>query len=116
MSEGHEVWASLIDTRDGLPIPLVKPTIFIGRASTCEVMLRDTSVSREHAMIVRSQGKVLIQDLQSANGTIVNDVRVTIPTELNTGDRISVGTRRLIFRLEDGSEAEDQAETMKLRF
>jgi len=73
----------------------------IGRASnreqTCELPLEDQIVSRRHARISRDdQGRWWIEDLQSKNGTFVND-EVIKRVRLKTGDRIGIGGCRLVF-------------------
>jgi len=58
----------------------------VGRAATCHVRLPDSSVSRTHAKIVLEDGKVTLMDLESSNGTFVNDAPITEPRELELGD------------------------------
>lgn len=62
----------------------------VGRAHTCDVMLNDVSVSREHAAIVRRAERFWVVDLGSLNGTFVND-RQTAEHPLNPGDRLRFG-------------------------
>ena len=45
----------------------------LGRNPDCQIVIPITSVSREHAAIVRRQGRYYIEDLQSRNGTFIND-------------------------------------------
>ena len=70
----------------------------IGRAAELEVRVDDTSVSRVHARITRRPGgKYLLEDLQSRNGTLLNDERVTTRV-LAFGDRIQIGGQaQLLF-------------------
>ncbi len=49
----------------------------IGRSADCEVPLDVPAVSRRHAAILRDSGRYYIEDLQSRNGTFLNDKRVT---------------------------------------
>jgi pSer/pThr/pTyr-binding forkhead associated (FHA) protein len=68
--------------------------IRIGRARDCEVQLirdDDTSVSRHHAEIETSNGRVTLRDLGSRNGTFVNGTRLAAPHELSLHDRIELG-------------------------
>ena len=62
----------------------------VGRANTCDVMLNDVSVSREHAAIVRRAEQFWVVDLDSLNGTFVNDQQ-TAEHPLNPGDRLRFG-------------------------
>jgi hypothetical protein len=69
--------------------------VTIGRAPTCDVIIADPLVSREHALIRIGPTEVFIEDLQSANGVYVNNVRIFEPHQLCDGDRILVGTQEL---------------------
>jgi pSer/pThr/pTyr-binding forkhead associated (FHA) protein len=65
--------------------------VVIGRADA-DLTLSDPEVSRRHA-VVRDRGGILeLTDLGSLNGTWVNGVRVTAPTQLAAGDSLRVGT------------------------
>ena len=48
----------------------------IGRSADCEVPLDVPAVSRRHAAILRESGDFFVEDLQSRNGTFLNDERV----------------------------------------
>ncbi len=62
----------------------------IGRDPKCGIVIPVTSVSREHAQIVRVQGAFLIKDLDSRNGTFVNNQAISAPTPLKNNDRIRI--------------------------
>jgi FHA domain len=68
--------------------------LLIGRHSTCDVVLSDLSVSRRHARLVFRDGKWVLQDLQSTNGTVVNGTSVG-RFELRPGDRLVLGNVHL---------------------
>jgi len=61
----------------------------VGRAATSHVRLPDSSVSRTHAKLVLTDGKVTLSDLGSSNGTLVNGAPVSKPRELALGDLVS---------------------------
>ncbi|MDP9002390.1 MAG: GGDEF domain-containing protein [Myxococcota bacterium] len=63
----------------------------IGRSAGVTIRLQDEGVSRKHAKIVQGDGEPWIQDLQSANGTIINGERVGRAV-LRDGDKIRVGS------------------------
>jgi pSer/pThr/pTyr-binding forkhead associated (FHA) protein len=65
--------------------------ITIGRRSTCELVLDDMQVSREHARIIIGAETAAIEDLGSANGVYVNDEKISGLQQLRDGDRIRVG-------------------------
>ncbi len=71
--------------------------MLIGRTRRCDIRVDgDSSVSRKHASIEKKDGRFLLQDLKSTNGTLVNgdliDVRL-----LDHGDKIRVGRTELQF-------------------
>ncbi len=68
--------------------------LIIGRHHACDVVLGDLSVSRHHARLVRRDGRWIMQDLASTNGTVINGLRVG-RCELRPGDRIMLGDARL---------------------
>jgi DNA-binding CsgD family transcriptional regulator len=49
----------------------------VGRSSQCDLVLKDPSVSRQHAKIVFEKSRVVIRDLESRNGTFINDMPIT---------------------------------------
>ncbi|MBN1608047.1 MAG: FHA domain-containing protein [Polyangiaceae bacterium] len=67
----------------------------IGRAPHCRIVIRDPLVSREHALLRVSPMEVQIEDLGSANGVFVNNVRISGLCPLRDGDHILLGTREL---------------------
>lgn len=73
----------------------------IGRASDCDLRIEDSGVSRHHAEVRYSDGRVGIVDLGSTNGLTVNG-KPTERVELNDGDRIDIGHSTLIFRRDEG--------------
>jgi two-component system, cell cycle response regulator len=66
----------------------------IGRGSAATLRVDDDGVSRRHARIVQRDGRVEIEDLQSANGTIVNGERVA-SRQLTDGDKIRFGSNTI---------------------
>lgn len=72
---------------------------FIGRSSDCRVVLGDPSVSRYHARIVVAEESVVMEDLNSRNGTYVEGRRIVDAVPLDNEDEIHIGAVRLIFRL-----------------
>lgn len=68
--------------------------IKIGRSQECDLKINDTSVSRVHARIVIKNSDVIIEDLNSANGTYVNNKRIT-HSQINRSDVIRLGNHNL---------------------
>jgi len=77
--------------------PLTKPVVVIGRLAESDVVLTDPGVSRTHAEIRRENGRWVIADRGSTNGTRVNDASIETWV-LGEGDRIKVGSTVLEFR------------------
>lgn len=68
--------------------------ITIGKDSGCTCPLPNDTVSSIHARVFYKLGQWWIEDLNSSNGTILNDTRVMIPTVITEGDTIQVGEIR----------------------
>jgi len=72
-------------------VPLDGDEITIGRREDNLVHLPERNVSRHHARLVRREGRMLLEDLRSANGTHVNGVRITEPVPLGEADLVRIG-------------------------
>jgi len=70
--------------------------VTIGRSSQATVTIRDQSVSRLHAAIVRRQGSLYVRDLGSRNGTRCNGVVVNGEIRLAPGDELTVGGASIV--------------------
>jgi diguanylate cyclase (GGDEF)-like protein len=68
---------------------------FLGRGQSVTIRLTDEGISRKHARLVQHGGEVLIEDLQSSNGTIVNGAPVTMQV-LKDGDKIRLGSTTIL--------------------
>ena len=62
------------------------------------MVLQDAGVSRKHVRISDRLGRFYVQDLGSANGTLVNDALLSGERELRNGDRISLGPVEFVFK------------------
>lgn len=78
----------------------------IGREEGATIQLHDTEVSRKHAQVVYDSGRFLITDLNSSNGTFVNQVRIT-KAAINSGDKVNVGSTCLQFNQTPIPEKDD---------
>jgi len=86
----------------GKVFPVTKRQITIGRDPGNDVVLRDALVSRRHARIHRQDGRWVVVDLGSRNGTFVNDVRIKAPHPLSPGVNLRLGHTHLVVH--DGLE------------
>jgi len=77
-------------TEAGQSIEISEDEMAIGRGSECPVCVSDDSVSRKHAVITRVLGHTFVLDLESTNGTFVNDQRIE-RAELKSNDVLRVG-------------------------
>lgn len=71
--------------------------VTIGRAATNQIIIKDDRCSRNHAEIFYSAGQWILRDLESRNGTMVGDQRITTDWALQPGDAIRVGQSQLVF-------------------
>ena len=58
----------------------------------------ESGISRQHARIEIANGRAILEDLGSKNGTWLNDARIAKAVELTDGDMIRIGVVRLTFR------------------
>jgi diguanylate cyclase (GGDEF)-like protein len=77
--------------------------LLIGRGPDCDIRINDTSVSRHHVRIQRQGEAYVLADLQSTNGTFVND-EAACRCQLNDGDSLRVGN--CIYRYLAGDNVE----------
>ena len=75
------------------------PEVVIGRQNA-DLVLEDPEVSRRHAVLRRSGDSVLIEDLDSTNGTFVNGERIGAPMRVRSGDELRVGQTTLQIELD----------------
>lgn len=86
-----------------------KGPVYIGRHMHSQVFLPDKSVSRQHAVIFSSHdGKWMVEDLDSANKTYLNDEPVH-KSEIKTGDVLNITDFAIEINLEDGVEVESES-------
>jgi hypothetical protein len=77
-------------------VPASGAPIHIGRSPECELVLRDSRVSRRHARLAPRDGVLVLTDLGSTNGTRVNGHRIS-EVVLGAGDRIAIGDTTLLI-------------------
>lgn len=69
----------------------IQPEIALGRDPACDIPIIDDTVSARHARLVYHHSQWWLEDLNSTNGTRLNQVLVTTPTVLTSGDEIDLG-------------------------
>ena len=83
--------APCVLVQSGRLYPLAEGENVLGRDGDAASWFDSTSVSRRHARIVVTDGKALLEDLASKNGTFLGDVRVSAPVPLDDGGRSGSG-------------------------
>jgi diguanylate cyclase (GGDEF)-like protein len=89
----------------GARYPLQSTALVLGRGEDCAIQIHDHSVSRRHARIEPAPDGYYVFDLQSTNGTFVNDKPLT-NAKLHDGDYLRVGN--CIFRFLAGGNVESE--------
>lgn len=96
LSEGTALLISTRGAVSGSRYLLDEDKVTVGRDSRADILLDDSTVSRSHAVFIRSNGVFTVVDSGSLNGTYVNRQRVE-RTQLKNGDEIMIGKFRLVF-------------------
>ena len=78
-------------------IPSEVQELTIGRTEKADLRVDDVNVSRKHAKLKREWNDLVIEDLGSRNGVIVNGRKISTPTRLNDADEIYLGAVHLTF-------------------
>jgi CheY-like chemotaxis protein len=87
----------------------VRPRRFpyvIGRGTDCDLQLFDPALSRRHCRLGWQDGRLIVEDLQSRNGTFVNGKKVAEPQPLSEGDQLRIGGSEFAVRLRAEPAAE----------
>ena len=99
----RRVLAAVRIRRDAGPLVVAEPPhdaalagLVIGRNPDCDLVVMDPTVSRRHAELRREDGRWILADLGSSNGTRVNGWRVRRAT-IGVGDELMLGHQRLVF-------------------
>lgn len=91
---------------EGKVIPLAGSSFKIGRGETCHLRPNSEQVSREHAEFVIESSAVIVRDLGSRNGTLVNGKALTTePCTLKDRDLVQVGPLTFAVSIQDAPVA-----------
>lgn len=93
--------AAIAGKLKGAVFPLTEAPVLIGRETAASLCIADPSVSRRHSQIEKEGEQFVIADLESLNGTFINDVPVK-RRPLAHGDRVRIGDSQFLFLLHDG--------------
>ncbi|MEE2903390.1 MAG: FHA domain-containing protein [Myxococcota bacterium] len=117
----EELEASTSQKADAILVGLTEPVVderfilqsgenIIGRLEDCDVPVLHESISRQHARISLRTGETIVEDLQSSNGTFVNDEKVK-ESGLSNFDLLKVGN--VEFRLELPAQYQGASRSIK---
>ncbi|MFP6574467.1 MAG: ATP-binding protein [Pirellulaceae bacterium] len=84
---------------------LAEVSVTIGRENSNGIQLHDTEASRRHVELRKNESTYELVDLESSNGTFVNNARIE-QRLLQNGDRVEIGRTRMIFTASDEAETE----------
>ncbi|MCH3971446.1 MAG: FtsW/RodA/SpoVE family cell cycle protein [Oscillospiraceae bacterium] len=79
-------------------IPVLYWENSLGRSPSCDIVLPDSAVSRDHAVLMRRESGWLLTDTGSKSGTYLNGQKIKGSTKVIPGDLIGIGRTNLIFR------------------
>jgi len=93
-----------INEKGGAPrvMEFDKPEVTIGRVQGNDIILPKGNISKRHSRIVLKDGKFIIVDLKSTNGTYVNGRKITSPHILKDADKIYIGDFTLTVEPQGG--------------
>ncbi len=98
-------------------VPLIREEITIGRKEGNTIRLTERNVSRRHARIMRGNGHVQIEDLDSYNGVRVNGSRIQGRCQLSISDRVQIGDYLIELKSDeavDGADAYGEQRTQPI--
>jgi pSer/pThr/pTyr-binding forkhead associated (FHA) protein len=84
-----------------------KPEITIGRSPDTDIQIDNLAVSKEHARLIKQKDQYAVEDLNSTNGTFLNDEKITRAI-LKHNDIVTVGKHTLVIFYEEESKKPTQ--------
>jgi hypothetical protein len=97
-----------LESEEGEPIVIGASGVKIGRKAPADVILAHKSVSREHCIIGLANDELLVSDLNSTNGTYIDDVRISRATILPVGSVLRLGEISLRHAVRPNPDAEQR--------
>jgi hypothetical protein len=96
----HEARLSLLEPIDPVPAEysLLKEEVLLGRGEDNDVVIPHASVSRAHARLMRRNGVFELTDLNSTNGTYLDEQPVRGSVRVNNGNQVRLGDVRFVLR------------------
>ena len=92
-------WGQLIADDGSAVLAISLNRTLVGRSLDCDIRVANHEVSRHHVIIFREDGNIMVTDLNSANGTFVNGVRLADrPVPIAAGDTVMLGNLSFTYR------------------
>lgn len=89
-------WLVPYGTENQAGFPIIKKFMTIGRDVSTDILINDESISKKHAHIMSLPGGFMLRDLESKNGTFINNQRIE-EAYLSDGDLITFGDVNFVF-------------------
>ena len=107
----------LSGTHEGKLIQIKDEKFLIGRSESCQLRPKSESISRKHCVIVQKDGRVLLLDLKSRNGTYVNEKQLSPERAkiLKNGDQLRCGQLEFEVLIEVGIANSKQPEVQSVK-
>jgi pSer/pThr/pTyr-binding forkhead associated (FHA) protein len=87
-------------------LELAEGEFAIGRSAACQLSLDDPLVSRRHAIFKVAAGEILLEDLGSRNGVLVNGQRISGQVKVRPGDKVLIGSQEVtVIQLDELNRA-----------
>ncbi|MBF8983291.1 FHA domain-containing protein [Lutibacter sp. B2] len=99
---GNHPYLKLINRKDQLPFKVKEVYVLdkettIGRKNGNEIVIKDPYISNDHVKFYVKEEGVFIEDIDSANGTCLNEERIIDMVMLRNGDRIKIGQVEFLY-------------------
>ena len=89
---------------DGDPVIVEAEDALVGREPSCHIVIADSSVSRQHAILRRAGEVFSVEDPDSANGTFLNSRRILKKEAIGAGDKLAFGSVEYAVEIVDDAE------------
>lgn len=96
-----ELMLTPVDEEPAVPRVFQKREVVIGRSTNSEYSIVNDTVSSRHARLSYHHNQWWLEDLNSTNGTFLNDERVNLATVIVSGDELRVGQVSLLISIQD---------------
>lgn len=93
----------------GKAIPITKKEFVIGRDPKCHLRPSSGAVSKRHCVLIFRDNRLYVRDMNSTNGTFINDQQIKGEHELNNEDKLSIGPLSFIVQAEGLAEPAEPA-------